>query len=382
MNVGPRTWGMEQVEQWALEVVGLDEEDAKKLKVQKINGKSLATMTKEDFKSCGIPIGPSAELFEGVKALFPERFALTGPAPAISVHEMLARFSGQKYRKLQKFVFQQFFQRDTQMEAVYKAAEANYESRNSGQKNAQHFVFVPGGSGIGKTRFGYETQFKLSSFASDAALKVAFDNPLYIYIDLNNGMGFRNKLDNNYPDSIRIGARLAYSCTSGDIDFNEFLDQVDLSRMHAVPVLHAIVAMERDNRKSTDPICVIVHIDEYQTYAKIVDDKKLEVTGGVSFFKDMLRRIGDYMISTSKDQEVFLLPICTGTSRLPLEFGPSNYASSVIKLTPLTRDDALTMLNDAYGGDLAWETVRSSRSFDVILADTGILSLNLVVVFC
>jgi hypothetical protein len=54
----------------------IDEKHVKKLVDEEIDGGALATMTKEEFKSCGIPIGPSSKLFEGVKALFPERFAM------------------------------------------------------------------------------------------------------------------------------------------------------------------------------------------------------------------------------------------------------------------------------------------------------------------
>jgi SAM domain (Sterile alpha motif) len=74
VNLGPLSWPVEQVEQWALKVVGLDKEDAKKLKDQKIDGEALPTMTRGDFERYGIPGGPSSKLFEGVKALFPARF--------------------------------------------------------------------------------------------------------------------------------------------------------------------------------------------------------------------------------------------------------------------------------------------------------------------
>ena len=337
------------------------------------------------------PVAPSGALFDSLFACLLDSFlpaflrffhlpflaSLLLPVDSslffLTVPEILARFSGHKYSNLQFIFSKHFCQRDTATATACDAAYKNYVSRYLGQKHMQHFVFVPGGSGIGKTRFGYELQFKLSSRLPVEALhaKAAFENPLYIYIELNNAMGFRSHLDAKYPDSIRIGARIAYSYTAGDIDFNQFLDRVDVCPLHVVPVLHAIVEMERKKRKSLAPFCVIIHIDEYQAYAKIADEKKLEETGGVTFFKNMLKQIGNYMLSPAKDREVFLLPICTGTSRLRLNFEPTEYPCKVIKLTPLTRDDALAMLDEIYSGDSSWKQIRSAHSFEIVLADTG-----------
>lgn len=75
-------WSIKQVEEWARDVVGLDEDDVALLTKQKINGRSLASMTREEFKSYGIPGGPAAELFEGVKKLFPEQFGDIVSAPS------------------------------------------------------------------------------------------------------------------------------------------------------------------------------------------------------------------------------------------------------------------------------------------------------------
>jgi len=73
--------------------VGVDLEDAALLAKQKINGKSLATMTYERFREYGIPGGPAAELFEGVKKVFPERF---GP-PAAAATDAPAAPTGEHF---------------------------------------------------------------------------------------------------------------------------------------------------------------------------------------------------------------------------------------------------------------------------------------------
>ncbi len=86
-------WSIKQVGEWARDVVGVDKKYAALLAKQEIDGEALASMTREEFKSYGIPGGPAAELFEGVKKLFPERFgaAPTGLAPRSEMLGPLAK---------------------------------------------------------------------------------------------------------------------------------------------------------------------------------------------------------------------------------------------------------------------------------------------------
>ena len=60
-------WSVAQVRRWAVEEVGIDEEDADKLKQQKIDGRALHTMTEVKLERCGIPIGPSSLLMEAIE---------------------------------------------------------------------------------------------------------------------------------------------------------------------------------------------------------------------------------------------------------------------------------------------------------------------------
>ena len=59
---------------WAEKRVGISLKNAEKLWEAVIDGGALASMTREDFERSGIPIGPAANLFEGLKKLFPERY--------------------------------------------------------------------------------------------------------------------------------------------------------------------------------------------------------------------------------------------------------------------------------------------------------------------
>ncbi len=69
LNADPRKWSIDDVVRWAQERVGLDEEDAMRLKGQKIHGKSLFGMTEEKFQLCGIPGGPATKLMMAIEEL-------------------------------------------------------------------------------------------------------------------------------------------------------------------------------------------------------------------------------------------------------------------------------------------------------------------------
>eukprot|EP01125_Pyxidicula_operculata_P008963 TRINITY_DN2962_c0_g1_i4.p2 TRINITY_DN2962_c0_g1~~TRINITY_DN2962_c0_g1_i4.p2 ORF type:complete len:111 (+),score=23.16 TRINITY_DN2962_c0_g1_i4:1466-1798(+) len=64
-------WSVEDVVGWAKSKDGadIDEEDAEKLRKQKIKGKTLLYCTEEKFQRWGIPIGPSLDLFSAVSQL-------------------------------------------------------------------------------------------------------------------------------------------------------------------------------------------------------------------------------------------------------------------------------------------------------------------------
>ncbi|MCK5921183.1 MAG: hypothetical protein KAG66_09595 [Methylococcales bacterium] len=63
------SWTISQVKEWACDEVGIDEEDAVRLEVQKIDGKALLKMTEEKLESYGIPGGPATNLYEAIQQL-------------------------------------------------------------------------------------------------------------------------------------------------------------------------------------------------------------------------------------------------------------------------------------------------------------------------
>ena len=64
-----RKFTVEDVRQWAVVTVGIDDEDAKKLVDQEIDGEALLKVTKEDLMQVDIPGGPAIELMEAINAL-------------------------------------------------------------------------------------------------------------------------------------------------------------------------------------------------------------------------------------------------------------------------------------------------------------------------
>ena len=64
-----RKFTVEDVLKWASESVGIDDEDAKKLVDQKINGEALLKVTEEKLRQVGIPLGPAIKLMEAINAL-------------------------------------------------------------------------------------------------------------------------------------------------------------------------------------------------------------------------------------------------------------------------------------------------------------------------
>ena len=60
-------WTIAHVIEWAREIV--DEEEAQKLVVQKVDGSALLLLTKEELRSIGIPLGPAAKLAAAIEKL-------------------------------------------------------------------------------------------------------------------------------------------------------------------------------------------------------------------------------------------------------------------------------------------------------------------------
>lgn len=61
-------WDTARVMEFAMSV-GLDEEDAKILSANKVNGKRLLNLTKDDLRSVGMSLGPASDLAAAIAEL-------------------------------------------------------------------------------------------------------------------------------------------------------------------------------------------------------------------------------------------------------------------------------------------------------------------------
>ena len=77
-------WTTEQVYQWAVEKVGIDQEDAVKLKKHKLDGSMLTGLTEEKLERWGLPGGAAGNLVMAAALLW-ENITIHGVvlAPAV-----------------------------------------------------------------------------------------------------------------------------------------------------------------------------------------------------------------------------------------------------------------------------------------------------------
>eukprot|EP01128_Nolandella_sp_AFSM9_P010454 TRINITY_DN722_c0_g1_i2.p1 TRINITY_DN722_c0_g1~~TRINITY_DN722_c0_g1_i2.p1 ORF type:complete len:586 (+),score=123.54 TRINITY_DN722_c0_g1_i2:414-2171(+) len=252
---------------------------------------------------------------------------------------------------------------------------SNLRNRRSNMKSDHCFLVVPGGPGIGKTRFAHELQFRFPATIVDDTSKSTFSKPLYLYIDLNNGLQYDYLFDSKYDASTRLGVRLASHYFASETRFLTFVkrsaDSIEL--LDFPNILRAIVQHERRSRHPDEMIPIILHIDEYQLYIDSVHNE-----GGLTkelsrrYFKDMLRQIGIFMISSHHHAlNICLLPVCTGTSPFDITFLPTEYHGAMIQLPPLSREHAEHIARDSLGSD--WEKYKHDTSFQIALHDTGFI---------
>lgn len=256
---------------------------------------------------------------------------------------------------------------------------SNLRNRRSNMKSDHCFLVVPGGPGIGKTRFAHELQFSARVPPTIDTFKSTFSNPLYLYIDLNNGLQYDYLFDSKYDASTRLGVRLASHYFASETSFPEFVSTVSTSMnlLRFEKVLHHVVQHERRSRHTDEVIPIILHIDEYQLYIDSVG-KQEHLTAELSrdYFKDMLRQIGMFMIDSQHHPlNICLLPVCTGTSPFDINFLPTEYRDAMIQLPPLSRDHAEYIARDSLGND--WDDYKKDAAFQIALRDTGIIILAL-----
>lgn len=264
---------------------------------------------------------------------------------------------------------------------------SNYAGRTSSQHNSHTFILIPGGSGIGKTRLGFELTrlprdvvearpgYADLSQVEQKRLLRALESPLYISLDFNNGEAFSRPVD-TCESSIRLGVRVAARCLLGWTlkEISRF--PLKFLAFTTRKVFHRLLQTRLSRLPRDAVLAVVVHIDEYQSY---IDSMKVSLN--LTFeearrrFKELLSEIGWLMREAGRiwnlDGRFFFVPVCSGTSAIDVHFLRTEYPQHIVHLSPLSREDAMEMCAGRYSLDPLWSKVSHQNHFLVALGDTG-----------
>jgi hypothetical protein len=201
----------------------------------------------------------------------------------------------------------------------------------------------------------------------------ALDDPIYIFIDFNNGERFRKQFDLETDSSVRVGLRVA--CKYFHLSFKEVIASAYAYAFELSCVLELIIRDRLSKRTADTPVLIFIHLDEYQVYITASHTRgQKPISDSRIHFKEMLQEIGTFMRTPPSDLrgKFALVPVCTGTSAFDITFLPSDYAREMISLPPLTKELALCIVRDAYQESDQWPEASKKSHFLVVLSDTGI----------
>ncbi|KAG0305792.1 hypothetical protein BGZ99_001980 [Dissophora globulifera] len=277
----------------------------------------------------------------------------------------------------------EFYDRAGFFKTVIPAVEENYVSRGSLEHMSHTTFVVPGGSGIGKSRAGYELQ-RLVNHAAELDIKLnvkeeelptfqtALENSCYLYVNLNNGCAYNDYIDENHGSSVRIGVRLAVAAGLSAANLGDMKDHHSLELFTIQDVIEEILK-RRFKTGGRTLEALIIHIDEYQQYIQSAQNGGRRTWQEArDHFKEMLRAIGIVMSKVQDpERQFFIIPICTGTSVIDIHYIPSYYSKLMVTLPPLNYESALRMFRDNYRGSSLSDDVQKQQHFRIALNDTG-----------
>ncbi|KAF9435900.1 hypothetical protein BGZ76_005294 [Entomortierella beljakovae] len=273
-----------------------------------------------------------------------------------------------------------FYDRENFTREVIPFITTNYFRRGIIDHKSHTFFLIPGGSGIGKSRAGYETQHLIThadqlGITLDPAFREALQDTCYLYVNLNNGCKYTYAIDEKYKHltTVRIGARLAVAAGLGPENLEEMVS-CPLELYTVESVLHEILN-RRFSTTGRTLKTIIIHIDEYQEYiSNAQSGGRRSRDDALKFFKELLSPIGRIM-TTATNKQFFIIPICTGTSAIDVHFLHSDYRKCVIQLSPLNYNSAIQMFRDNYP-DVNQELrthIEDQHHFRIALNDTGFI---------
>ena len=285
----------------------------------------------------------------------------------------------------------QFHDRDNQLSRVVTEVIAvNFAQR--GTDNPHSFAMVPGGSGIGETRFGWEVAQLMSKshFAGKVGENLECGDIVteYVYIDFKNSECFTENFDSTEANSVRLGGRLAAKALLSK-PFKGLAAKhpscTFLRKCTAHQVLREIVARALKKVTEKQIVQLVLHMDEFQFFVDSFETPEK----GRKALKDMLIQIRAFMAhgmpKTNSKPRFFIVPVLTGTAPYDLSFLTTHRINLVtIPLLPLTEESSLSMFSAAYTDKYTSELIAEIASQDhflILLADTGYIPKYIVQLF-
>lgn len=265
------------------------------------------------------------------------------------------------------------YERGDAMDCIASHAKFNFLNREQDDHKNHRFVLIAGASGIGKTRIGFESSRALATHVVDGDIKadeltqlqLSLEQPVYIYINFNNGEQFSRSVDANREADVRLGIRLASAGILKTSMEHVVTECKGLHLLSAGDVMSKIVENALSDGKAFATI--IVHLDEFPFYIDAMG------SNGKAQFKLMLNVLGKFMRQggSSHRGKFCILPILTGTSARDVTFLASDYGRELVFLDVLSHESALSMFKDKFGAGEDSAIVSQQSHFCVALADAG-----------
>eukprot|EP01122_Echinamoeba_exundans_P013667 TRINITY_DN5_c1_g1_i2.p1 TRINITY_DN5_c1_g1~~TRINITY_DN5_c1_g1_i2.p1 ORF type:complete len:852 (+),score=100.82 TRINITY_DN5_c1_g1_i2:1737-4292(+) len=346
----PSKWTANTFLTWAAGLVDLDGEkilhtkDLAVLKKTRIKGSNLSTLTVEELERWGLPGGPAKSLFAAVQKLF---------APSNTIDDFVHKIR-QKREKLSSLIKE--ISPPTQCEFVdrpgFSASVERFLSRNldsfeapntfqnkTSTANDYAYAVLAGGSGMGKTRAGFEIASRLEKRRPDYCTIHSFFLPsasalLQALPKDWDGIGRpRRQPGENGARPLALAIAASYFIGGASATIQSQLLQVD-SRCSDISAV--IAAIRRDKALPDEtPLALVVQFDEFQEewYNSLI----------------MLRAVSDGIRdATFKAHNCLILPVLSGTAPNSISYieealKVTHYRSQVFDLAPLTHEESFLL---------------------------------------
>ena len=264
--------------------------------------------------------------------------------------------------------------RSEQLGLVADLVKSNWQRRGNVNHNYHNFLIVPGASGIGKTRFGFEVLRLIEGLSPSLTQQendVRTIVSKYICVDFNNGERFDPLFDSEVGANLRLGVRLAAKGLLKAPFLGPVLRRPEVYQaFQPLEVLGRVVSDALKDHESA-AVALVLHFDEFQAYV----DEFGNLSDGRTALKHMLRFVGDFMRTGLQggplDGRFFVVPVLTGTAANDVKFlRTDRYREQIVLLDPLSESSALAMFEEKFGKR---PEIYQRSHFRVALSDTGFI---------